>query len=331
MSTSCTVRCVFKKPTAPARACLWRKFHCSRRCYAEPGTKPAKSPPAGKRKINKQLTKSQPKGLPGAQAYTNEEKTILKSWYTPAQLAAVEAGEAAVDPEDILKQGALRNDPWAFDYIDDFADIDPVIDKPVRAPKKNYDPQARFKNEDEIASDFGKFLQDLPENPTRLDYIKFRDNLRLTVGKEGAERNPISSLAPEIPKGLLQQPGRAKTSGEVEASPAMRRLMRQTGYTRQEIMRFNLKELVSHSVTNQTRMGKINSFYILCIAGNGRGLLGIGEGKAAEFQDAKEQARNNAIRNAQPVPRYEERTIYGNVKVKMGAVELELMARPPGM
>ena len=59
--------------------------------------------------------------------------------------------------------------------------------------------------------------------------------------------------------------------------------------------------------------------------------MGIGEGKATEFADARTQAQYNAIRNARPIPRYEDRTIYGDVKVKMGAVEVELMTRPPGM
>ena len=32
----------------------------------------------------------------------------------------------------------------------------------------------------------------------------------------------------------------------------------------------------------------------------------------------------------QPIPRYEERTIFGEVDGKVSAVEVKLMARPPG-
>ena len=330
MSAHHSARCIFSRPTAPVRACLRRNFHTSRPFYVDPGKTPAKPPAADKKKKIGRLAAPKAKGIPGAEAYTEEEKEVLKRWYTPAQLAAVEAGEAAVDPEDLLTQGTLRNDPMAFNYIDDFAEIDPVVDKAVRAPKSNYDPKSRFKNPDEIAEDFGKFVRELPEKPTRLDYVKFRDNLRLTVGKEAAERNPISSLAPAIPKGVVDRPGVTKKPGEVDIDPAMKRLMRQTGYSRQEILQFKTKVLVQHGVVNQTRMGKIRSIYNLCIAGNGRGLLGIGEGKATEFADARTQAQYNAIRNARPIPRYEDRTIYGDVKVKMGAVEIELMTRPPG-
>jgi small subunit ribosomal protein S5 len=39
----------------------------------------------------------------------------------------------------------------------------------------------------------------------------------------------------------------------------------------------------------------------------------------------------NAIRNMRPVPRYEERTIYGDVEAKVGASVVQLSARSPGM
>lgn len=78
-------------------------------------------------------------------------------------------------------------------------------------------------------------------------------------------------------------------------------------------------------------MGKVASIYYLTVAGNERGLLGIGEGKSTEQEEAKQQAKNAAIRNLQPIPRYEERTIFGDVKAKVGGTELVLMTRPPGM
>jgi hypothetical protein len=38
----------------------------------------------------------------------------------------------------------------------------------------------------------------------------------------------------------------------------------------------------------------------------------------------------NAIRNMRPVPRYEDRTIYGDVEAKVGASVVQLSARSPG-
>lgn len=263
--------------------------------------------------------------------YTEEEMAILEKRYTPAQIAAIKAGEEAIDPEDLATQGAVREDPWALQYQeDDLSRIQPVIDKAIRAPEENYDPKRRFKNEDEVASDLAHFIDKLPEQPTGLDYQKFVDQMQLTVGKEEAERNPVSYVAPEIPKNIPVLRARATKAGEGDIDPATKRLMRQTGFSNDEIRRLRIKVLWSHRVVNQTKMGKIQSIYYLTIAGNQRGLLGIGEGKSTEPEDAMRQAKFSAIRNMQPVPRYEERTIYGDIKVKVGAVELELMTRPPG-
>ena len=316
MSITTPLRCVFSTCAAPTRPLLLRNFSCSSsRLLPPPEKRPRK-----KYKITGKDFKP----------YSDADKEKIKETYTPTQVSALEAGEAAINPEDLATQATLRDDPFAFNYIDDFSKIHPLIDKPVRAPKENIDPKLRYKNEDEITEDFAKFVQDMPEEPTRLDYMKFVDNLRLTVGKEEAERNPRSYLAPEIPKGLEALQQRGLKVGEADIDPAMKRLMRQTGFSLEAIRKFRVKNLVMHRVVNQTRMGKIQSMYYLTVAGNGKGLLGIGEGKSAEPEDARRQAHFNAIRNLQPVPRYEDRTIFGDVKVKFGAVELELMTRPPG-
>lgn len=108
-------------------------------------------------------------------------------------------------------------------------------------------------------------------------------------------------------------------------------LARMTGYTPQFIKSLYVRSLVKHRVVNQTRLGKIQKMYVLSVAGNGDGLLGVGEGKATEIEAAIKTANYQAIRNMQPVPRYEKRTIHGDMKVKIGAVEVEILARPPGM
>ena len=262
--------------------------------------------------------------------YTEEEKAELRKEYTPDQMTAIEAGEAAVDPKDIIQQGLFRtNDPWAIDYEEDFAKIHSVLDKAVRAPESNYDPKSRFKTEEEIKNDFANFVTELPTEPTGVEYQKFIDNYRLMVGKEEAERNPVHYMAPAIPKNIPGLANTARKSAE-DIQPALKRLMKQTGFSVPQIRSFRIKNLVQHRVVNQTRMGKIQSIYYLAIAGNQRGLLGIGEGKSAEAEDARQQAHYAAIRNLQPIPRYEQRTIFGDVKGKVGAVELELMHRPPG-
>ncbi len=80
-----------------------------------------------------------------------------------------------------------------------------------------------------------------------------------------------------------------------------------------EILNTRVKVLVQRSVSNQTRLGKIRSWSILAIAGNRDGWLGLGMAKSTEPTIATDKAKQLAIRNMRPIPRYENRTIYGNV------------------
>ncbi|KAL2821657.1 37S ribosomal protein S5 [Aspergillus granulosus] len=277
--------------------------------------------------------------------YTKEEKAALSKHYTPEQIAAIEAGEAAIDPEHLANQFDIRDDPLAFKYLDDFSVIEPGVDKHVRAPESNSDYTATLKTEEDFIDDFAQFFSDLPEDFTVSDWVRFAETNRMTIGKEENELKPSSSLVPDLfgPGETLEGPTEkpptyydARNDGETgpradeEPSDAMKALMKATGYSVADIRNIRVKILVSHRVVNQTRLGKIQSQYILAVAGNGKGLLGIGEGKSEEMPNAQAQATFRAIRNMQPVPRYENRTIYGDVKGKVGAVELKLMSRPPG-
>lgn len=277
--------------------------------------------------------------------YTEEEKKHLLEEYTEDQVAAILAGEEAIDSKDLAEQFAIRRDPMKLYYLDDFSTIEPGVDKHVRAPESNSDFNATLKTEDDFAEDFAKFFEEMPENATAADWVRFTENLRLTKGKEENERNPSSFLVPE-----LFQNGETLTNGPVEneaedgksadkaksdqpteeITEALRKLMHSTGYSTSQIRGFKVKTLVSHSVVNQTRLGKVRRQYCLSIAGNGNGLLGIGEAKSEEVADANLQSRYRAIRNMQPILRYENRTIFGDVQGKVGAVELKLMHRPPG-
>lgn len=84
--------------------------------------------------------------------YTQEEIDHLRTKYSPAQIAALEAGEAAIDPRDLTVQGRLRVDPYTMPYIDDFAETQPIIDKRAKN-KEAPDPMARFMNLDEFTED----------------------------------------------------------------------------------------------------------------------------------------------------------------------------------
>lgn len=107
-------------------------------------------------------------------------------------------------------------------------------------------------------------------------------------------------------------------------------IARLTGMNLQELQSLFNKVLVTRFVDNQTRLGKVRSVSILAIAGNGNGRLGLAMAKSTEPNVATQTAKLLAIRNMKPIRRYENRTVFGNVKAKISGTVVELFARPPG-
>ncbi|RYO78563.1 hypothetical protein DL766_007494 [Monosporascus sp. MC13-8B] len=324
------------------------------------------------------------KTFPG---YSPEEMEILRQRYTPEQMAALEAGEAAIDLKDLTIQGRLRRDPYRLPYLDDFSKILPIVDKrPKTAPPP--DPKARFLTPEENFDDMAKWMGDLvppelrhllqsseiseeeleerladmsPEEADRereayqrslgqaeeermkplYDHLErvmplestkfFNERTALTDGAD--ESN--SALAPELGKKLrgvygMYKPPIDPADGGLDDTGVYQDLKRRTGLSVRDILRVNSKILVTRQVDNQTRLGKIRSQWVLAIAGNGNGRLGVGEAKSVEPAVANLKAKLLAIQNMQPVRRYEDRTIFGRVKAKVGATIVEIASRPPG-
>lgn len=108
-------------------------------------------------------------------------------------------------------------------------------------------------------------------------------------------------------------------------------LSKATGLSTKAISTLRRKTLVSKMVANQTSKGKIRTFYSLVCSGNGRGMVGIGEGRDPESpQKAEQKALWQAVKNLVQVPRLEQRTIYGNVENKYGATIVHLRSAPSG-
>ncbi|KAL8962698.1 MAG: hypothetical protein Q9183_005117, partial [Haloplaca sp. 2 TL-2023] len=179
MSISQPMRRLFVKAPQPLQRTPRQAFHASTCLYDRPSPK-HKSIKAADLGLIAQHGGSKRVTAKDLPSYSESEKANLSKRYTPDQIAALEAGEAAVDPRDLAEQGALREDPMRLSYIDDFSSIHPVVDKPVRAPESNYDPNLRFKDEDELEEDLTDWIKDMPDNPSRLDWMKFMDKTRLT-------------------------------------------------------------------------------------------------------------------------------------------------------
>ncbi|RVX66863.1 hypothetical protein B0A52_09593 [Exophiala mesophila] len=274
--------------------------------------------------------------------------------YTREQRAAIEAAKK-FDTMKHLKEyrGGMRTGPYKLEYFDDLTQIDPVIDKPVRNPMTNIDDNQRMKDDEDFADDFleqamqsHQMINVRDESGTEyLDdevaddaWNKFDQGMRMTTGRPEAELAPPSALAPDLPllsPSNLKQKSSSKNSDSAgqdkqAVSPELITLLQMTGLTPKQFAGIRVRSLIQHRVVNQTRLGKIQRIYTLAVAGNGNGLIGIGEAKSAEASDARIQSQYRAIRNMQPILRYENRTIFGQVKAKVSATELELSPRPPG-
>ncbi|CAN9166769.1 unnamed protein product [Alternaria alternata] len=288
--------------------------------------------------------------------YDTAETTLLEKKYTPSQIAAIKAAESTIDARDVLTQGQRRTDPWRLNYEDDLAQVDPVTDRPERLTGDDIEGSKTFRIANEVERDQNitrlatenlakTYPNGIPEGETdealqnAMDAAVTQATLdpRATYTSKnpaalqalGDERHSV--IAPDLPRvesRMARQTRRLKT--EEEEDPRQKRLLQYLGWDKQKLRQIRVKTLVVHGVTNQTRMGKIRSLYYLTIAGNQDGLLGVGEGKSVEPEEGRKQSVMSAIRNMRPVPRYENRTTFGDLETKVGATRVQLFSRPPG-
>lgn len=317
--------------------------------------------------------------------YSPEEKEILRQRYTPEQVAALEAGEASINPHDLTIQGRLRIDQYRMPYIEDFSNIQPIIDRrPKTRPPP--DPNAKFMTEEEFTEDLLEWAQkffpehgkgaktlrdfvweeykDRPEEewpaqarkkadkayheylensgneinldtmtPSDVDVLDYISNRSMLKGKTGSSGN--SALAPALPNAVPGVAGLYKTVVDpadegLDDEGQYKDIKKITNLSVREIMTIKTKLIVRRWVSNQTRLGKIGRTQLFYVAGNGDGWLGIGSAKSTEPSIAHLKAKMLAIKNMRPIPRYENRTTFGNVEAKISGTIVKLSARPPG-
>ncbi|KAL1654648.1 28S ribosomal protein S5, mitochondrial [Didymella pomorum] len=356
MSVCRPARCLFARATATAasKPTPQRSFTSS-----APREARRRRPhyPSIKAEDLKQLSELAEKEYP---QYDTSEVSLLEKQYTPAQIAAIKAAEAVIDPKDVYTQGSTRADAWRMPYEDDLAGVDPVTDHPEKLdasaiPGKFYFREAneveRDANMARVASEtLAKLYPDgVPEGELdKAQQQQLEDAMEAAVtqaaldprstytGKNQAALDSLadprhSVLAQDLPRleNRMARQTRRRSTDE-EQDPREKQLLQYMGWDKLALKKIRTKTLVAHGVTNQTRMGKIRSMYYLTIAGNQNGLLGVGEGKSVEPEEGRKQSIMSAIRNMKPVPRYENRTTFGDLERKVGATKVQLFARPPG-
>jgi small subunit ribosomal protein S5 len=88
--------------------------------------------------------------------------------------------------------------------------------------------------------------------------------------------------------------------------------------------------LMRCGVVQQTGKGKIRRISFQILVDNADGLVGLSEGKHANSMVALKSAQIEAVRNMDWVERFEKRTVWTEMRTKLGGTELILRPRPVG-
>ncbi|KAF9262245.1 hypothetical protein L218DRAFT_1000746 [Marasmius fiardii PR-910] len=93
---------------------------------------------------------------------------------------------------------------------------------------------------------------------------------------------------------------------------------------------FYIFPLVQRWTTQQTGKGKIKHFQVFLVTGDGNGMVGLGIGVDEEREMAFQKARIDALKKLDYVDRFENRTIWTDMKSKFRSTEIIMRPRPTG-
>jgi len=202
---------------------------------------------------------------------------------------------------------------------------------PPDAPLPQYFPSMGFPNlmEPDPLMDAADTITFKPEKGSRLRYpatVTVRNDPSMFDIQREAERQR------KIAAGESVTDERAKAERDLEAvleegispGPMLRRFAQQAKVAEHAYV------LLLRRVVQQTPKGRRPRFSALYVVGNGKGLVGYGEGKDEDQIRARELAYLDAIRNMDKVERFEQRTFFSELRTKLGATQVILRPRPVG-
>ena len=98
----------------------------------------------------------------------------------------------------------------------------------------------------------------------------------------------------------------------------------------QQVQELNERVVVINRVTKVVKGGRHFSFSALVVAGDGKGKVGIGQGKAGEVPESISKASRIAKKSLREVPLEDQRTIPYQVTGVFGAAKVFLKPAAPG-
>lgn len=95
---------------------------------------------------------------------SKQDLESLKASYTPEQLEAIELGEKAINPEDMIIQGRLRDDPYKPTYIEDYAVLDPRYD--IKPEIEGTPREVQWPDKSEWIDNYGQKMMKITDKKT---------------------------------------------------------------------------------------------------------------------------------------------------------------------
>lgn len=139
------------------------------------------------------------------------------------------------------------------------------------------------------------------------------------LSRVSVRNDPSYSSVDEL-KEIMEPPQKEEEKDALKALPM----------SKEELEKLHQYPILVRRVTQQTGKGKKHRQYMLMVAGNGDGLVGFGEGKHDDFGVTQSKALIEAVRNMDYVERFEQRTIWTDMSIKVGATRILMRPRPVG-
>lgn len=222
---------------------------------------------------------------------------FLQKYYTPELLQLIKITESLVDPAQYLK---IQTHKKALSRVgpapgDDLHMRDAKWEEPVLYPNQGVD-LTPYPPIPQISA------PDRPDLKLRFGEVRGRLDRK---GKTSPERGRVSQMDQDLAK--------------------------LTGMSVEYISNLRVRAIVRKRVSCQTKQGKVASFYSLTVVGDGKGMVGIGEGKSRDSMKVScDKLRWNAVKNMRKIAMFEKRTIAGDIDHKFHSVRLFLKLAPPG-
>ncbi|KAI3407143.2 MRPS5 [Candida oxycetoniae] len=239
------------------------------------------------------------KGTPKATPKLDTHLKFLKHYYSPELLQSIQIAETLVEPQDYLdlqkKGDSGRSTVAPKDSTFDYSTKDAEWEEPILYPNQG--------------------LGRVPYPPIPQVRSPDRDDLRIRFAD-----------APRGDSNSAHNVTATKTTYQIA-----KELSQLTGLDESYIRNLYIRPLVMKRVSLKTAKGNIPNFFVMSVAGDKNGMLGLGIGKSRDgIRTAATKAHWSAVKNLAPIKRYDNRTILQSFEKKYHASKLKFSPAPIG-